>query len=151
MGLRWINIFVFNLFTFSYIEFTLSPYNDFHRLVCKHVSGEIWEIFYLWTFSFFFYFALKPENQNCLYDKFKNSGREINTDLQLLLHSSRQTWWRHKPCSCQLCSEHCPALGMCSLSFQDVQRLSTHKFITNILHRNYTPSDIQNRILVSAA
>lgn len=96
---------------------------------------------------FFFQTLHLNQRNNCLYNKFKNAGEEINTDLQLLLHSNRKTWWRHKPCFCQLRSEHYPALGMCSLNFQDVQRLSTHKFITNNLHCNYTPSDIQNQIL----
>lgn len=130
------------LSTFSYTESTPSPSNDFHWL-CINTFWLKFEIIVPLDFLFF-YSVLKPRNHNCLYDKFQNTSREINTDRQLLLNSSRQTWWRHKPCSCQLRSEHCPAVGTCSLSFQDVQRLSTHKFITNILQRNYTPSHIQN-------
>lgn len=140
------------LSTINYIKSISSPNNDFHRPHGKIVLGEIWETLYLWSLKVFFFLLFSSQEITTVCTtSLKMHFREINADLKLFLHGSRQTWWRHKPCGCQLRSEHCPALGTRSLGFWDVQSFSAHNLITNIPKHNYTPTNIQNRILLSAA
>lgn len=95
MGLRWINVFVLGLSTFNYIESISSPYNDFHW-PCGNLFLMKPETYSTFGLAAFFALHLNRRIITVCTASLKKCCREINTDLQLLLHCRRQTWWRHK-------------------------------------------------------